>query len=228
MRITTVSTCSSSSSVTTSDSLDSEFSSLLPSPDDTLPPTGKDRRVLRFYPRVLMQETLHIKNYSPVEIAESWYSDEEFSQIRMDMQKILCDTKVSLKDSEYNIAMWRGLEGLTQYGSKRRNDQKIAGWLVVIRNSHHHHFDQNVNEVATFLNRQRLAHEYHVATQSAVLDAIQRAQGDDSIAHTYRKWYASEWNNNCTAHRRYLLRKIPRLPIRRIKRMFSRRMHSSY
>ena len=99
--------------------------------DVSLHDQGKDlvneMRKVCFHPRVMMKEILHIKNYSPIEVANSWYNEKEMEQIRAEIQDILWNPELDSEDADYDVALRRGLEGMTIQGAKRQ-DGKRSKW----------------------------------------------------------------------------------------------------
>jgi hypothetical protein len=132
-------------------------------------------RRVRFYPRVLMQETLHIKNYTPSEIAMSRYSQSELEKIKDDLKNILSDYPLLLsKDMEYNCAMYRGLEGFTRHGAKKRREHKRAGWSAVLRKN---------NSLGSAKDMHNSRESYRQVAELSIMEAIQRATNEGEFTN---------------------------------------------
>jgi hypothetical protein len=141
--------------------------------------SGNMVRKVRFYPRVLMQETLHINDYSPYEVATSWYSRSELMKLKYDLKEILVDNPRFLStDSEYNRALYHGLEGYTQHGSKQRRQNRRAGLSAVLRNFRFSETDDEYHS--------KIAQSYRLATESSVLQAIERGVIRDEQSTTQK------------------------------------------
>jgi hypothetical protein len=100
----------------------------------------------------------------------------------------------------------------------------MAGWAAVMQNSQMSlRYVQHTSGMGYQVGSQRLAYEYYMATQSAVLDAIRRAQDDYIFVQSQRKKHVLQ--RNCATNRQQLAihKKIQKSPMRRIKRLFSQR-----
>ena len=129
------------------------------------------KRTVRFHPLVSTQETLHIKDYTPPEIARCWYNKEELEQLIPEIQEILANPDVLPDDPEYRCAMWRGLEGMTPQGWKRRQEHREAGWTAVKRES--------LNSSYGSVSYSSIAMAYRLTTQWAVMEAKKRASDEE-------------------------------------------------
>ena len=131
----------------------------------------KRKRTVRFHPLISVKETLNITDYTPPEIARCWYSETELAQHFSEVKEILTNPKVLPDDPEYCCAMWRGLEGMTPQGWKRRQENKKAGWAAVKRNSRNSSYGPSPCS--------SIALAYRLTTQLAVLEAKKRATDEE-------------------------------------------------
>jgi hypothetical protein len=124
-----------------------------------------------FHPRVMIKETLHFKNYSQEELINSWYSKKEFELIREEIQEILVNQEADLEDPDYDFALRRGLEGMTEQGAKRQEQNRRAGWAAVLR-------DRQCSSHESATSYRGIALAYSLVSQWSVMEAVQRAKED--------------------------------------------------
>jgi hypothetical protein len=134
-----------------------------------------EMRKVCFHPRVMMKEILHIKNYSQIEVANSWYREKEMEQIRTEIQDILLNTELDSKDADYDFALRRGLEGMTVQGAKRQEQNRRAGRAAVLR-------DGQCSSLGS-TNYTGIALAYSLVSQWSVMEAVQRARDTSHQPH---------------------------------------------
>jgi hypothetical protein len=91
----------------------------------------EERRVT-FFPQVFVRETIHIHNFSPDELAASWYGKEELDVIKNDMVTVvrLIVSGEYTGDTENLCA--RGCEFRHKEGARQRQMNKLNGILSVL------------------------------------------------------------------------------------------------
>ena len=100
-------------------------------PVNPLTASNNKKRSVSFNPTVRVKKTLHINNYTPAEIANTWCSHEEEQVIR-ETAIMVAEMMASGKSIDETKISRRGLEGRTVEGLERRLQQRIAVWDAVL------------------------------------------------------------------------------------------------
>lgn len=92
--------------------------------------SGQQKKSVSFLPCVLMYRTLHINNYSDVEIDNTWYNAEEMQAIVDDCVTII--SSIGEEEPANNAQCIRGLEFRTPSGQKRRATHRFCAFDAVL------------------------------------------------------------------------------------------------
>ena len=98
------------------------------------------KKCVTFAPHARAKRHLHVNDFTPEELEACWFDAEDFECIKDECHAIalvLCSSSSSssnflLQDNDRLGFCKRGIEHLTQIGSKRRLKNKVTGWDAVL------------------------------------------------------------------------------------------------
>eukprot|EP00546_Thalassionema_frauenfeldii_P000715 CAMPEP_0178938772 /NCGR_PEP_ID=MMETSP0786-20121207/26515_1 /TAXON_ID=186022 /ORGANISM="Thalassionema frauenfeldii, Strain CCMP 1798" /LENGTH=239 /DNA_ID=CAMNT_0020617525 /DNA_START=6 /DNA_END=726 /DNA_ORIENTATION=+ len=142
------------------------------------------RKVVSFFPEVIMTETLHHKNYSDTERAACWYSKEDFAEARREYTRTL-KLKKEQKENEFRQDeenCFRGLEFRILDRAIQRRNTRTDAWMAVFHEqaAQRHKGVRNEDVIAAryFLISRACAFE---AYNTGIQDEIEAFRNDDSL-----------------------------------------------
>ena len=91
-------------------------------------------------------------------------------QVRKEIQDIFFNPELDPEDPDYNFALRRGLEGMTEQGAKRQEQNRRAGRAAVLR-------DGQCSSLGS-TTYTGIALAYNLVSQCSVMEALQRARDE--------------------------------------------------
>lgn len=152
----------------------SQRSSLSSTPSQSKMTTSRKRRVT-LNPNVTIVETLHLDDFTPSEIAASWFDEQECEQITQKCFKVLKKMECG-KGQKYCT---RGLEGHTTLGSIQKKNARTASFVAVLEEQ-----NRQLSENAEY-DAQAIADAYRRTTSSCQMWAQVVGNRDQRAVEEY-------------------------------------------
>ncbi|KAG7342973.1 hypothetical protein IV203_020918 [Nitzschia inconspicua] len=155
-------------------------------PDNTIPCVAMEfppamvevpKKSVSFHESVLVYPHLHYKDFSNLELSNSWYNEKEIDNIKVEcMQTIQMVVNEGHHDLDSNN-YWcvRGLEYRTPQGARSRRENKFLAWDAVMN-------EQESQYMMGEFDEEAIARAYSKVTAACQEAAIALALADSKVA----------------------------------------------
>ena len=129
------------------------------------------RRSVRFQGSVTVHEIPSLSEITDDEVSAMWYDDEEYAAIKARIQETVARASKDLPITERLGYCMRGLEAKTEFGSRRRKNNKAAA-LNTVWNTQVELWDRNVDP------EEGIAQAYRIHSIKSKFPAMEAALND--------------------------------------------------
>ena len=164
-----------------------------------LPSSQAPKRSVTFSTKVLVQETIHITDYTLEEKANTWYTSQELAIVRSDILSVVRLIATEKYTGDTDTLCTRGCESRCKSGNQKRHLNKLNAMTAVIEEQRRQQSTKNTSQI-------RLSQVYIQANAHCRGGAFRLGLSDEHAAkmiHGMIKWTASATTPiNCDSKRK--------------------------